>query len=281
MSTFARTKALMRASWNVLRSDKELLLFPLFSGLCLMGLMASIWLSDSEFLLMPFQTDHWDSALTYIVAYLYCFCTYFVIIFFNSALIGCTLMRIGGENPNLLDGFRIAFTRLPAILEWTLLASTVGFIIRTLQIASANWKILKVLADLLEMAWALVSFLVIPALVIEGKDAIAALRESKALFRKTWGEQFTRHFSFLLIFFLLAIPGICLIALGFSAEFITEIRFIYLIAGGIYLAVLIIFDAALTAIFQAALYIYAKEGKASAGFQAELLESAIKKSSSG
>jgi hypothetical protein len=270
----------MRASWSVLKSDKELLLFPFFSGLCLIVLFASIWLSDSGFLLLPFQTDHWDSALTYIVAYLYCFCTYFVIIFFNAALIGCALMRIGGENPNLLDGFRIAFSRIPAILEWTLLASSVGFILRLIQIAAHNSKLLVFIARLVEMAWAVASYLVIPVLVIEGSDAIGALSKSKALLRKTWGEQIIHTFSFLLVFIVMAIPGYFLLSLGLVMEIPANVRLFFLIAGVIYIAALIIYDAALTAIFQAALFIYVSEGKTSPGFQTSLLEGAIRRSTS-
>ena len=41
MGKFSRTVSLMRASWEVLKQDKELLLFPLLSGICCVLVLAS------------------------------------------------------------------------------------------------------------------------------------------------------------------------------------------------------------------------------------------------
>ena len=66
----------------------------------------------------------------------------------------------------------------------------------------------RFVAGLLGAAWTVVSFLVVPILVVENKNPFAALQESAGLVKKTWGEQVAGNFGFGLIFFLLAIPAI-------------------------------------------------------------------------
>ena len=124
------------------------------------------------------------------------------------------------------------------------------------------------------MAWTVVSFLVVPILVVEKKGPITALKESTALLKKTWGEQLIGNFSFGFIFFLLLIPAFVLIALGiFAASGIAIATCISLAV--IYIIVLALAQSALAAIFQAALYLYARDGQAPAGFETELLTDAM------
>ena len=47
MGKIGYTFAMMRASWEVLKKDKELLLFPLLSGFCCLLVMLSFALSGS------------------------------------------------------------------------------------------------------------------------------------------------------------------------------------------------------------------------------------------
>src|SRR4029077_13330612 len=102
--------------------------------------------------------------------------------------------------------------RLPVIAGWALVSATVGLILRIIEDRSA--RIGQIVAALLGMAWTVVSFLVVPILVIENKGPIAALKDSTALLKKTWGEQLVSNFSFGMIFFLLALPAFALFILG-------------------------------------------------------------------
>src|SRR5262249_53677864 len=129
-------------------------------------------------------------------------------------------------------------------------------------------------AGLLGMAWTVVSFLVIPILVVENKGPLAALRESTELLKKTWGEQLVGNFSFGLLFFLLGIPAYVLLALGIiRGSWPTASLCIGLAVA--YLIVLALVQSALQAIFQAAVYLYARNGQVPEGFQAEFLSGAM------
>jgi Family of unknown function (DUF6159) len=276
MGKIARTWSLMSECWQVLKQDKSLLVFPLISGICCLLLLAS-------FAVPLYTTGNWqppghDATTQRQVAYygtLFAFyvCNYFIVVFFNAAIVACAASRMGGGNPTIGDGLRAATSRLPVIAGWALVSATVGLILRIIEDRSE--KIGQIVAGLLGMAWTVVSFLVVPILVVENKGPIAALQDSTTLLKKTWGEQLVSNFSFGMIFFLLAIPAIGLIILGVAAG---SSAVLILCAGlaVIYLIVLALVQSALQAIFQTALYLYARDGQVPPGFHAEVLGTAMK-----
>ena len=58
-----------------------------------------------------------NQVVGFLILFAYYFANYFVIIFFNSALIACAIIRFKGGNPNLKDGFSAAVSRLPRELK--------------------------------------------------------------------------------------------------------------------------------------------------------------------
>jgi hypothetical protein len=152
------------------------------------------------------------------------------------------------------------------------MSATVGLILRLIEDRSE--KIGRIVAGLLGAAWTLVSFLVVPILVVENKNPLVALKESTGMLKKTWGERIVGNFSFGLIFFLLAIPAIALIVLGFFSGSGAVIA-ACIALGVIYLIVLGLVHSALQAIFQAALFLYARDGQVPAGFEADVLGNAM------
>ena len=275
MGKFSHTWSLMGASWDVLKQDKEILIFPLISGICCLLVMAS-------FAIPLFATDNWqppgEEAATgemveyYGILFLFYFCNYFVIVFFNSAIIACAVIRMGGGDPTVGDGFHAAFSRIGLILGWALVSATVGIILRIIEDRSK--AVGRFVAGLLGLAWSVTSFLVVPILVVEKKGPITALKDSTVLLKKTWGEQLIGNFSFGFVFFLLTIPAVVLIVLGIligsPAAIVTFIGLAV-----VYIIVLALIQSALQAVFQAAVYLYARDGETPQGFEAGLLGDAM------
>ena len=265
----------MSSCWQVLKQDKELLIFPLISGTCCLLLLAS-------FAAPLYLTNHWqppsrDAATAQQVAYygtlfLFYICNYFIVVFFNAAIVACATIRLSGGNPTIGDGFRAAAGHLPVIAGWAVVSATVGLVLRLIEDRSE--KIGRFVGGLLGAAWTIVSFLVVPILVVENKNPLSALKESASLLRKTWGEQLVGNFSFGLIFFLLAIPAFIIIVLGFLTGSIAGIA-ACIVLGVIYLIVLALVQSALQAIFQAAVFLYARDGQIPAGFDSNLLGNAM------
>ncbi|HVM50035.1 MAG TPA: DUF6159 family protein [Candidatus Acidoferrum sp.] len=275
MNRITRSWSLMSACWQVLKQDTNLLIFPLISGLCCLLLLAS-------FALPLYFTGRWQppgggapaahQAAYYGVLFLFYLCNYFVVIFFNAGIIACATVRMSGGNPTVGDGFRAAAARLPAIAGWAVLSATVGLILRLIEDRS-KW-VGRIVAGLLGMAWTVVSFLVVPILVVENKSPIAALQESTALLKKTWGEQVAGNVGFGLMFFLLALPAFAVIVLSLFSGNVAIIAVCILLAV-IYLIGLGLVQSALQSIFQAALFLYARDGRVPEGFEAEVLGTAM------
>src|SRR5262245_40341824 len=104
---------LTQQSWRVLRLDKELLVFPLLSGIACMLVMASfalpMWATGFVDAVLVERANHqgagqFHQIIGYVLLFLYYFVNYFVIVFFNSALVACAIIRFKGGNPNLNDG---------------------------------------------------------------------------------------------------------------------------------------------------------------------------------
>jgi hypothetical protein len=275
MQKITRTWSLMSACWQVLKQDKALLIFPLISGICCLMLLAS-------FAVPLYATGYWhppgrDAApaqqvMYYGVLFLFYVCNYFVVVFFNAAIIACATMRLSGSNPSVGDGFRAAASRLPVIAAWAVISATVGLVLRLIEDRSD--KVGRFVAGLLGAAWTVVSFLVVPILVVENKNPFAALKDSTLLLKQTWGERLVGNFSFGTIFFLLAIPPVALVILAIASGNVVAIAACVALAA-IYLIVLGLVQSALQSIFQAALFLYARNGQVPEGFEAEVLGNAM------
>ena len=273
MAKFSNTWTLMSASWDLLKKDKEILVFPLISGICCLIVLASF--------AIPFVIGNGihsggaspDSApIGYGLLFMFYFCSYFIITFFNTAIVACAAHRMNGNDPTVSYGMQAAFDRFNLILGWAALQATVGLILRMIEDRS-EW-IGKIVAGLLGMAWTVTSFLVVPILVIEKKGPIDAVKESATLLRKTWGEQLIGNCSFGLVFLVLAIPAFIFVALGFMSGSGVGVL-IGLIVAALYIIGLALVQSALQAIFQTALYFYARDGKAPEGFENAGLERAV------
>ncbi len=265
------TWSLMVASWDVLKRDKELLFFPLMSLLCcaIVVLSFGIPLWNADFLAPPPRNAETARQVTYYgLLFMLYVCTYAVGIFFNAGVVACAVIRMEGGDPRVEDGLRAAFRRLPQILGWALVSATVGVLLRALEDRSK--AVGQIVAAVLGTAWSVMTFLVVPVLVVEKKGPFAAAVESTRLLKRTWGEQLIGNFGFGLLFFFLMLPAFPLFALGFFMHW----AFLALAIG--YLLVLGLVHSALLAIFQSAVYLYAREGSAPAGFSGGLLSGAMR-----
>jgi hypothetical protein len=269
------TFSLMGASWQVLKKDKELLLLPLLSGICCLLVIAS-------FAIPIVATGHWeppaaDASTSGFVAYygllfLFYLCNYFVVIFFNSAVVACAVIRLSGGDPTVADGLRAAGGRLHLIFGWALLSATVGVVLRVIEDRSR--LVGRIVVGLLGVAWSLLTYLAVPVLVVEKAGTMETFRRSSSLFKKTWGEQIVGGFAFGLVFFLLALLGAVPVILGFMGGTPVTVG-VGIGVAVLYVIILGLVQSVLQSIFQAALYLYARDGEEPAGFAGGLLAGAL------
>src|SRR6266700_2452795 len=142
---------------------------------------------------------------------------YTVIAYFNVTLASIVLTRLSGGNASLNDGLQVAWSRKISILQWAILASTVGILIK---MVSRSGRLGRWIASMLGYAWRLGSYFAIPLLATENMGAGEALERSAALLKRKWGEVVVATFSFPLLFGLLGVCGTAMIFLlaGFLGQ---------------------------------------------------------------
>ncbi|MFO7902255.1 MAG: DUF6159 family protein [Planctomycetota bacterium] len=273
----ARGWELVKGSWTVLKLDKELLLFPFISGIACLVVLASfaVPLWNTGYLETVMEEEAAGEPLGWVILFAFYVINYFVIIFFNAALIGCAIIRFKGGDPTVADGFRAASARLPQILAWAVVSATVGIVLRIIE--SRSERAGRFVVGLLGMAWSVMTYFVIPVIVIEKAGPVEATKRSVATLRKTWGEALTANFGIGLIVFLAmliaAVPlilGVVAVATGMAALGIAGIVL------GVGLMILVgVISSALDGILIGALYLYAAEGEVPRHFDGGLLRSAF------
>jgi hypothetical protein len=186
-------------------------------------------------------------------------------VFFNLALVRAASSRLAGGTATLRDGLRAAWERKGRVLQWALLAATVGLVLKMLE-ERMSW-VGRLVVRLIGLAWTLASYFVVPVFASEDLGPIEALKRSARVFRDTWGEKVAGGFGFGLIFFVLAIPGVALPILGAMLGGTGSIVGSVLMV--LYWLMLGVISAATQGIFMAALYRYASTKQVAPGFRLE------------
>jgi hypothetical protein len=203
--TLGRSIELLKDTWHVLMMDKEHLLFPILSGIATLAILFT-FIFPVLFLGLLGDTGA-GPVLLFLLIFLFYFVSYAVAIFFNSGLIACASIRFSGGDPTVRDGISAALKHLDKILAWALIAATVGLVLSTLSRKSG--VVGKIVISLVGIAWSLVTFLVIPVMILEERGVVDAIQESGRLLKKTWGENIVGNISLGIIF----IPAIVLLFL--------------------------------------------------------------------
>ena len=273
----SNTWSLIGTSWDLVKKDKEMLIFPLISAICLLLVLGSFGLGFLDSEAESWAPPEREAPLADHIAYygklsIFYFCTYFIIMFFNTGIISCAVIRMRGGDPTLMDGFRVAFARVPLLLGWALISATVGLILRIIEDRSRNFG--KIISGLLGMAWSLTTFLALPILVVEGKGPFAAIKQSTKMLRDTWGEQLIGGFSFGMLWFVCCLPGIILFVvavmlIGFANILIPAVLL------AVYMIILALVFSVMQTVFQAALYYYARDSVAPPGWDTGILAGAV------
>ncbi len=273
----ANSWELIKASAGVLRADKELMVFPIVSAI-------GVLIVTATFALPMLLANFFDAVvagesrvLGTVVAFLFYLVQYFVIFFANSALVGAAMIRLRGGDPTLGDGFRIAFSRVGAILGYALISATVGMILRWL--SERAGAIGRIVSSLLGLAWNIATYLVVPVLVVEEVGPIDAIKHSVNLLKKTWGEQIVGNFSIGLVFGLLSLlailVGVPLIVWAATSESVALIV-LAVLAFVLVLVFLALMSSTLSGIYTAAVYQYAMTGQTSSYFRQDLVQQAFR-----
>lgn len=275
MNTIRRSYAIFRESLGVLSKDKELLIFPFLSGIITIVAFATMVFVGITSGLVE-QLGGRNNPLPYVVLFVWYFISWFIVLFFNVAVVHCASMRLKGGDPTVADGFRASMSNIGRIALWALISATVGIILRT--IAERSKLIGQIIARFVGAAWSIATYFIVPVMIFEKRSVVDSIKQSAMVLKKTWGESAVAAGGISLITMLMAIAGIALPIAGF---FISPtgalVGAALMVAYWIGLAIM---TSALSGIFRTALYLYATEGRSPAGFSPDFVQNAFRQKGS-
>ena len=277
--TIGRGWKLSKLSFSVVKADPELLLYTFLSAMMVFVTIAAAAYPGYEAEIK--EGSHWamtdpvtnpetgeEERQTTSSYKAWIFLTYMIgsiiVVFWNSAIIASAHERLTGGDPTIMTGIKAAFSRIHIIILWGIIAGTVGLLLRVLRDAISNNQkahpALKFLAAiilfLVEVAWWIYTFFIIPMIVLEKKGVGDGLRDSRALFGGTWGENITSGLGIGLISLFGIIVSLLISYLVFMISPIAGIIIAVTLIG-----ILILWTNTAEVVVVAALYEFAKTGK--------------------
>jgi hypothetical protein len=269
MGTIRRSYAIFQESLQVLAKDREILIFPLLSGILTIVAFTSVVFAGAASRVY----EHFDrhNPLYYAVLFVWYFVSWFIVLFFNVAVIHCASIRLRGGDPTIADGFQASMQHLGRIAAWALISATVGLILRI--VSERASFIGKIMVGLVGAAWSIATYFIVPVMIFERRTLRDSVKQSTQLIARTWGESLVAAGGIGLFVMLLALAGLIL---PIAAFFISPMAaLIALAVMVIYWIGLAIMTAALSGIFRTALYLYATEGRTPQGFSPDYVQNAF------
>ncbi len=278
--TIGRFKAswlLFKETFRFLRADPEVVAVPLIVGLCHLFLFGVVLFG---YIALMFQGVIPDSEELGPVDYGFIFVLYilsaFAVAITNATIAFIVAVRATGGDATLGQGFGAAFKKASPLLVWSAIAATVGLILRV--VSERSQLLGKIVAMVAGAAWAILTYFVIQAIMLEGHSAPKGIARSGQVFRSVWGEMLVTNFSFGLVFFLvyvIVIIGwlglfVALLSTPVAAIVMTVLLFVVIFAVSL-------LHSAMSSVLKTLLFIYATNGGAVQGFDPELLDRMLKK----
>lgn len=285
--TFSRSWKITQLSFDVIKKDKELLLFPLLGGIFSILFMVTKLFPTIVTSFMKGSGQSYG-----ITEYLIFFITYlglaFIATFFNVCVVYTTKIRFEGGNATFWESINFARSKINLILTWSIIVATVGLILRLIdnlaeRAGESGRLVLNILTSILGMMWSIITIFVVPAMVYHNLKPIDAIKQSIKTLKTTWGESLIRYFGLGTIEFLFFVLGIIVtFILFFVLAGLGPVGIIITIVIAVlyFLGVILVFNVANT-IFNTALYVYAATGKIPEGFSQEIMQNAFKSGEKG
>ena len=142
MGRLANTWSLAKVSWGVLKKDRELLWMPVLSFL-VSAVVIAIAIALT-FLTLSTTSSHGQTTMEFnpamIVVYIVAALVLGVVaVFFNGALVAGAHERLTGGDPTVRSAIGRAFARIPGLVPWAIITTTVGLVLRRLGTGPAGW----------------------------------------------------------------------------------------------------------------------------------------------
>ena len=267
---FRNSLDLAKSSWALLRSDKQLIWLPVISTITTLLAIATFGVPVAA---LASSNGGSFRPLAVVIGVVGYFVLAYITVFFNAALVFAADELMRGGTPSVGTAIAGARARAHRILPWAIVSAVVSIVLRAIE--ERGGVLGRIGGMIAGIAWSLVTFLVLPVLVIEGIGVRDAIKRSANLFPGTWGEQVIANAGIGLVGMVALIPALIVGALGVASGTLVVAVPLVVIAVA-YAAVVLAVTAALSGVFQTALYHYAANGMPPAAFAESTLRGAFR-----
>ena len=265
----------------MIRENRYLLAFPVIGFVVSLVPLAALWIPAG----LLWLDDQIVPAIG--LAIVGIFANQIVLSVATGGLVAAADVELSGGNSSIGLGIGRSIARIVPLIGWALIATVVNVIVGLIRgngqngVADAVRNIAA--AGVLAM-WSLITFFVVPFIMLDGQGPVGAIKKSTALFKEKWGLQIFGGVRIGGIVGLVTIlPGIVLIVLGF---FVAANANTALFAGGVGLIAIgvVLFMigglvlSTMRGIFSVVLFRFAKDGTVEGGFTEQELVGAVRTS---
>lgn len=277
--SWGQSRLLSQKSWAVVRENRYLLAFPIIGFLAGLIPLAAFWV-PAGLLWIDGQT-----AAGIGLGVIGIFANQIVLSIATGGLVAAADTELSGGDSSVGHGIARSIARLLPLIGWALMVTLVNVIVGFVRGNSSNAAasaLRNIAAAGVLAMWSLITFFVVPFIMLDGKGPIAAVKASFALFKARWGLQIYGGVRIGgMVGLITILPGILLVILGFIAAFNGATA---LLAGGIGLIVIgiLLFMAGalilstMRGIFSVVLFRFAKDGQVTGGFSEPELAGAVR-----
>ncbi len=276
MGSWSDSRALTRQSWAVLKDNRYLMAYPIVgivAGIIPFGVIAG----GVVFIAMNQNWVGW--ALVVIGLYLLTLVTAVV----QAGLTVSAAAELEGGSSSLGHGLSTAIGHLGRLARWAFVSTVVSLLVAALRgnnsggIAAVVFR--NVLAAAADVMWQLITFFVMPAMMLDDLGMIDAIKKSASTFKQCWGTQLSGGVRIGGLIGLIAIlPAILAIVLGvvLATAGTLSVGVPLVVVGLIVLIVAGLILSAIRGVFSVVLYRFATQGIVEGGFTEQQLAGAVK-----
>jgi hypothetical protein len=252
----ARSWRLTRAAWDVVRSDRSLLVLAAISAVTGGAGLALIFILGGSF-----QNGRLKGDELALYALIFAYPLTFISVFFNTAIAAAASAALEGRHLSVGQALAVPMRKLPTVALWSLIAAVVGFLLE--QAASRLPLGGSIAARLVGLGWSLASLFAIPIIALEDCSAPEALKRSSHVVKKRWGEGIGGSLiigAWTAVAMLGAI--VVFVVAAVATNDVPAVRDAVIVLGVLVLAAIVALQLVVRQTFAVALYRYATDGSA-------------------
>lgn len=274
--SWGNSKLLTTKSWGIVKENRYLLAFPVLGFLGSLIPLAIFWIPAAWFL----ANDNNVPGIA--LAVIGVFATQIVISITSGGLVAAADTELAGGDSSIGHGIGASLARVFPLIAWAFIQTVINIIvglIRGNNQGGAASVVRNIAASGILAMWSLITFFVVPFIMLEKVGPITAIKESAKLFKAKWGLQIFGGVRIGGVVALVTIlPAILLIVLGVvaTAAGIWSIGVPVIVIGVIVFAIGALLLSTLRGIFSVVLFRYAKDGAVEGGFTEEELVGAVR-----